>query len=168
MFTRNPLLRIKCCFYTIGLFSLAILILTFLANVNDKYNPRPLRVLFGRSARKYDHLQPLREMFANASKVKDTGKRWNHEHTGQTKAVPLLRPSDLQEVDNKVSVLLLVIVTTAPSRYERREAIRETYWEKCDGTEVSCWKYSATCCSCCIWWNTRVLLRMGAGRRAAA
>ena len=45
--------------------------------------------------------------------------------------------SDLQEVDNKVSVTLLVIVTTAPSRYKRREAIRATWWKKCDGIEVS-------------------------------
>ncbi|KAL9950567.1 hypothetical protein ACROYT_G043083 [Oculina patagonica] len=77
-------------------------------------------------------------MFANASKVKDTGQRSNHEHTWQTKAASMLRLSDLQEVDNKVSVLLLVIVSTAPSRYKRREAIRETWWKKCDGIEVQC------------------------------
>lgn len=63
-------------------------------------------------------------MFANASKVK--GQRSN-----------MLNVSDLQEVQNKEPVLLLLIVTTAPSRYERREAIRHTWWKKCDGTEVS-------------------------------
>ena len=63
-------------------------------------------------------------MFANASKVK-----------GQRSS--MLNVSDLQEVQNKKPVLLLLIVTTAPSRYERREAIRQTWWKKCDGTEVS-------------------------------
>ena len=51
--------------------------------------------------------------------------------------MPTFQLSDLEEVDEKVSVLLLVIVTTAPSRYERREAIRATWWKKCDGMEVS-------------------------------
>lgn len=137
MFTGNPLSRSKRCFYTLGLFSLAVLIVTFLANVNDKYYPRPLRRLLGRPAKRYDHLQPLREMFANASKGKDTGQRPNHEQTWHTKAASIIRLSDLQEVDNKVSVLLLVIVSTAPLRYKRREAIRETWWTKCDGIEVS-------------------------------
>ena len=36
-----------------------------------------------------------------------------------------------------VSVLLLLIVTTAPSRFDRREAIRATWWKNCDGAEVS-------------------------------
>ncbi|KAJ7386562.1 hypothetical protein OS493_008699 [Desmophyllum pertusum] len=73
-------------------------------------------------------------MFTNASRVKDIGQRSNLEGTGQTK----VNLSDLQEVNNKVSVLLLVIVSTAPSRYERREAIRATWWKNCDGTEVQC------------------------------
>jgi len=68
-------------------------------------------------------------MFANASKVK--GQRSN-----------MLNVSDLQEVQNKEPVLLLLIVTTAPSRYERREAIRHTWWKKCDGTEVRCYFFT--------------------------
>ena len=76
-------------------------------------------------------------MFANASKVMYTGKKSDHEPTRQTKATPMFRVSDLLEVDNKESVTLLVIVTTAPSRYQRREAIRATWWKKCDGIEVS-------------------------------
>ena len=73
-------------------------------------------------------------MFANASKVKVTEQTSNIVgSTVQRK----LNVTDLQEVQNKVSVLLLLIVTTAPSRYDRREAIRQTWWKKCDGVEVS-------------------------------
>ena len=73
-------------------------------------------------------------MFANASKVKVTEQRSNIVgSTVQRK----LNVTDLREVKNKVSVLLLLIVTTAPSRYDRREAIRQTWWKKCDGVEVS-------------------------------
>jgi len=76
-------------------------------------------------------------MFTNASKVEYTVKRSDYEPTSQTKATPMFQLSHLPEVDNKVSVTLLVIVTTAPSRYQRREAIRATWWKKCYGIEVS-------------------------------
>ena len=38
---------------------------------------------------------------------------------------------------NKRAVLLLVIVSTAPTRFERRQAIRETWWKYCsDGNQA--------------------------------
>ena len=38
---------------------------------------------------------------------------------------------------DKRAVLLLIIVTTAPARFERRQAIRETWWKHCsDGNQV--------------------------------
>lgn len=139
MFRGNPLLRKKRFFYILSFLSLAVFLATFLGIVNNKFCPSFLRKPFDRPAKKYDHLRPLREMFANASKVTYIGKRSNHERTWHKEATPtpMLQLSDLQEVDNKVSVLLLVIVTTAPSRYRRREAIRATWWKKCDGIEVS-------------------------------
>ena len=107
------------CHISVGLFALtAILVISFVV-INYSSFPSPLV--------KYDRLQPLREMFANASKVKVAGS------TVQRK----LKVTDLKEVQNKGSVLLLLIVTTAPSRYDRREAIRQTWWTKCDGTKVS-------------------------------
>ena len=133
IFMANPLFRIKYCFYILSLFSLVVILATVFVTVNNNFRPR-LR----RPGIRYDHLQPLREMFTNASRVKDIGQRSNLEGTGQTKVTL----SDLQEVNNKVSVLLLVIVSTAPSRYERREAIRATWWKNCDGTEVSFVRYS--------------------------
>ena len=37
---------------------------------------------------------------------------------------------------NKTAVLLLIIVTTAPARFERRQAVRETWWKHCsDGNQ---------------------------------
>lgn len=141
MFMGIRFLWSRRCFFTLSLFSLAVImsiIVTFIANVSNKLYPRLLqRTLLDRPARKYEHLQPLREIFANASKVKDTGQRSNYEQSWQAKNSSILRLTDLQEVDNKVSVLLLVIVSTAPSRYIRREAIRDTWWKKCDGIEVS-------------------------------
>ena len=88
------------------------------------------------SALRYKRLKPLREMFANASKVKIKVKEQRPNIEGST-VQRKLNVTNLQEVQNKVSVLLLLIVTTAPSRYERREAIRQTWWKKCDGVEVS-------------------------------
>ena len=37
---------------------------------------------------------------------------------------------------NKRAVLLLIIVTTAPARFERRQAIRETWWKHCSGNQA--------------------------------
>ena len=37
---------------------------------------------------------------------------------------------------NKRVVLLLIIVTTAPARFERRQAIRETWWKHCSGNQA--------------------------------
>ena len=43
--------------------------------------------------------------------------------------VPL---TDLQEEENKHYVLLLVIVSSAPGRYDRRNATKQTWISKCD------------------------------------
>lgn len=110
------------CHINVGFFTLIVILVIFFAIVN--YNSSSHSLEIGKSTLKYNCLQPLRDMFANVSKVK--GRRSN-----------MLNVSDLQEVQNKESVLLLLIVTTSPSRYERREAIRQTWWKKCDGTEVS-------------------------------
>ena len=140
IFIRIPLLKSPPrCHVSVGVFSLVALMTIFLIIVSYNFSPWTLdRQFTERSVIKYDRLQPLRLMFANASKVKETGQRSNSERSPlQTKAASKLNASDLQEVLNKESVLLLLIVTTAPSRYERREAIRDTWWKKCDGIEVS-------------------------------
>jgi len=127
----------KRFFYILCSFSIAVLLATVLGIIHNNFLPSFLRQVFHRPAKKYAHLRPLREMFANASKATYTRQSSKHERTWQTKATPMFQLSDLQEVDNKKSVLLLVIVTTAPSRKERRKAIRATWWKKCDGIEVS-------------------------------
>ena len=48
---------------------------------------------------------------------------------------PLINFNDLGT--NKTKVLLLLIVSTAPQRYQRRQAIRDTWWKHCSGTQVS-------------------------------
>ena len=47
---------------------------------------------------------------------------------------PLLNFKDLG--GNKAKVLLLVIVSTAPQRFARRQAIRDTWWKHCTGGQV--------------------------------
>ena len=73
-----------------------------------------------------DRLLPFKKMFANGGE-KDEKRRkslkWNNM------IVPL---TDLQEEENKHYVLLLVIVSSAPGRYDRRNAIRQTWNSKCD------------------------------------
>ena len=123
------------CHISVGLFTLSVILVIFFVVINYNSFPRPLvKSLAAQSALRYNRLQPLREMFANASKVKVTEQRSN---TAGSTVQRKLNVTDLQEVQNKVSVLLLLIVTTAPSRYDRREAIRQTWWKKCDGVEVS-------------------------------
>ena len=50
-------------------------------------------------------------------------------------SLPLINFNDLGT--NKTKVLLLLIVSTAPQRYQRRQAIRDTWWKHCSGTQVS-------------------------------
>lgn len=45
--------------------------------------------------------------------------------------------------NNKEKVLLLIIVSTAPQRLDRRQAIRDTWWKHCTGDEV---KQQSTSC----------------------
>ena len=77
-----------------------------------------------------DKILPFKKMFANAEE-KDKKRRkslnWNNM------IVPL---TDLQEKENKHQVLLLVIVSSAPGRYDRRNAIRQTWMSKCDTGKV--------------------------------
>ena len=42
----------------------------------------------------------------------------------------------MKEEENKHQVLLLVIVSSAPIRYDRRNAIRQTWMSKCDTGKV--------------------------------
>lgn len=53
-----------------------------------------------------------------------------------TVGLPISHIRDLGE--NKARVLLVTIVSTAPVRWERRDAIRQTWWKYCNATkEVS-------------------------------
>lgn len=46
--------------------------------------------------------------------------------------------SDIRDLgENKSRVLLVIIVSTAPVRWERRDAIRQTWWKHCRAKEVS-------------------------------
>ncbi|XP_067027866.1 uncharacterized protein [Acropora muricata] len=75
----------------------------------------------------FSHLQPLRDMFRNL-----TIDRKDKKHC----MVASDEFSDLNEKGVKESVLLLIVVSTAPSRQDRREAIRQTWWTKCRGKVV--------------------------------
>ena len=77
-----------------------------------------------------DRLWPLREMFAKAgAEYKEKVKALNWTST----EVPL---SDLRVKASKLEVILLVIVSSAPERQDRRNAIRETWWKRC--SQVVC------------------------------
>lgn len=52
-----------------------------------------------------------------------------------TVGLPMSHIRDLGE--NKSRVLLVIIVSTAPVRWERRDAIRQTWWKHCNDKEVS-------------------------------
>ena len=75
----------------------------------------------------FTHLQPLVDMFANLAQVTPNRRDCMFLTT---------ELSDLKEPETKQAIFLLIIVSTAPSRRDRREAIRQTWWTKCHG-EVS-------------------------------
>jgi len=77
---------------------------------------------------KFPHLQPLRDMFANLTIMKPSKSDC---------IVASAEFSDLTELEKKIPVFLLIVVSTAPSRQDRREAIRQTWGTKCGG-EVVC------------------------------
>ena len=77
---------------------------------------------------KRDRLLPLKVMFANAGK--EDREKGNGSVYWNSIQVPL---ADLREKRSKLQVLLLVIVTSASQRQDRRDAIRNTWWRKCTG-----------------------------------
>jgi len=58
------------------------------------------------------------------------------EYTVNETSLPLIDFNDLG--DKKSKVLLLIIVSTAPQRFERRQAIRDTWWKHCTGGQIRC------------------------------
>lgn len=82
---------------------------------------------------KEDSLLPLREMFAKAG---EEAKRREKALNLTSLEVPL---TDLSVIDDKLKphVLLLVVVSSAASRKDRRNAIRQTWWKKCGAENVS-------------------------------
>ena len=87
----------------------------------------PKKIEITRTTLNFSHLQPLRDMFAKLTIMTPD------------KSDCMVAPaefSNLTELENKIPVFLLIVVSTAPSRQDRREAIRKTWWTKCGG-EVS-------------------------------
>ena len=78
---------------------------------------------------RYTHLQPLKELFANLTK--ESQRNLNGNKTDCMFSVQGL--SDLEEIENKRDVFLLIIVSSAPSWSGRRAAIRDTWWKHCHG-----------------------------------
>jgi len=72
-----------------------------------------------------------REAESNAQRV-------HSETEGMTNA-NLLPIMDFKDIgSNKQKVVLLIIVSTAPQRFDRRQAIRDTWWKHCNGIQVKC------------------------------
>ena len=65
----------------------------------------------------------------------------NEKSPRETEAISnanLLPILDFQDLGiNKKKVMLLIIVSTAPARFDRRQAIRGTWWKHCTGDMVS-------------------------------
>ena len=78
---------------------------------------------------KFPHLQPLRDMFADLTVMKPNKSEC---------MVASAEFSDLKELEKKIAVFLLIVVSTAPSRQDRREAIRQTWGTKCRGEVCVC------------------------------
>ena len=82
----------------------------------------------GESQSQPDRLLPLKLVFANASK--DDREKGNGSVYWNSIQIPL---TDLRDERRKLQVLLVVIVSSATQRQERRDAIRNTWWSKCTG-----------------------------------
>lgn len=129
--SQRRLLRWGCA---LGVGALYTVIITYVSsNGSSVYKRPPIRPYFystpAKTSVSYSHLQPLKDMFANLT-VKPSGL-----HKSDC-MLPAAKFSDLKEPENKEKVLLLVIVSTAPSRQDRRTAIRETWWK--NEHEVAC------------------------------
>jgi len=57
------------------------------------------------------------------------------EYMANETSLPLINFKDLGS--NKRKVLLLIIVSSAPQRFDRRQAIRDTWWKHCNGSQVN-------------------------------
>ena len=62
------------------------------------------------------------------------------EAIANTNLIPIMDFQDLGV--NKKKVMLIIVVITAPKRFDRRQAIRDTWWKHCTGDKVS--KHSDT------------------------
>ena len=49
--------------------------------------------------------------------------------------IPIMDFKDLGSAKEKL--LLLILVSTAPGRFKRRQAVRDTWWKHCNGSQVS-------------------------------
>jgi len=57
------------------------------------------------------------------------------EYMANETSLPLINFKDLGSHVRKV--LLLIIVSSAPQRFDRRQAIRDTWWKHCNGSQVN-------------------------------
>ena len=55
------------------------------------------------------------------------------DDSGSSTLLPVM---DFKELESKRKLLLLIIVSTAPRRFKRRQAIRDTWWKHCIGSQV--------------------------------
>lgn len=57
--------------------------------------------------------------------------------TDDSRSSTLLPIMDFKELESKKKLSLLIIVSTAPGRFKRRQAIRDTWWKHCNGSQVT-------------------------------
>ena len=117
----------RACFAILLVFCSAFSFTTFLFHSNKTSFMKPNTFFSKAPQLRFLHLQPLIDMFTDLTEVTPSRKDC---------MLATSEFSDLKELETKKPVFLIIIVSTAPSRHDRREAIRQTWWTKCQG-EVS-------------------------------
>ena len=70
---------------------------------------------------------------ANYIAIENGAITWKHKPEGVG-----IRLSDVTDLaENKTHVMLVVVVSSAPVRRERRDAIRDTWWKRCRSGKVN-------------------------------
>ena len=83
-----------------------------------------------------DPLKVTREISIRPSRimVQETNGKIFWQTSNVHLGLPITPITDLGQ--KKTPVLLVIIVSTSPVRWKRREAIRNTWWRHCNSTEV--------------------------------
>ncbi|XP_002158539.2 lactosylceramide 1,3-N-acetyl-beta-D-glucosaminyltransferase [Hydra vulgaris] len=126
--------KIRAYKHVFGLFlflSLCILFYYSLKATLHKYKDSPISLVIASSQKLSSHDEYMKRLYENSLKWSSYSKGLKMKYLLEN---PIYAKWNMSKAKKKKKVTILLVVSSGPKRFDRRQAIRETWWTQCKVT----------------------------------